>query len=121
MDSFEKELQDLKAQEDRQYQFLESGTYSEEVFEKRHTILLEKMEDCKAKIRETQASMPKKIDYAEKIILLKKAIDGLKNKEMSPAGKNKLLKPIVKRIDLETWDTGRRNDVGYNLNIELRL
>lgn len=121
LDSFEKELQDLKAQEDRQYQFLESGTYSEEVFEKRHTILLEKMEDCKAKIRETQASMPKKIDYAEKIILLKKAIEGLKSNTTTPLEKNKLLKPIVERIDLETWDTGRWNDVGYSLNIELRL
>lgn len=118
--NLEKELEDLKAQEDKQYEFLETGRYSEEVFEKRHTILRDKIETCQSKIRETQLSMPKQIDYAEKIISLKKAIEGLKS-DISPAEKNKLLKAIVERIELETWGTKKRNDINFNLKIYLRL
>jgi hypothetical protein len=118
--NLEKELVDLKAQEDKQYEFLETGRYSEEVFEKRHIILRGKIETCQSKIRETQLSMPKQIDYAEKIVSLKKAIEGLKS-DMTPAEKNKLLKAIVKRIELETWGTNKRNDTNFKLEIYLRL
>lgn len=116
----EKELQDYKVQEEKQYEFLETGRYTEEVFDKRHSILREKIEACQTKIRETQLSMPKQVDYGEKIIQLKKAIEGLKS-DISPAEKNKLLKAIVETIKIETWGTTKRNDVQFNLDITLRL
>lgn len=116
----EKELEDYKVQEDRQYEFLETGRYTEEVFEKRNTILRDKMEACKTQIRETQLSMPKQIDYGEKIVSLKNAIEALKS-DISPAQKNKILKAIVEKIEIETWGTNKRNDVHFNLDIFLRL
>ena len=118
--NLEKELEDYKVQEDKQYEFLETGRYTEDVFEKRHTILRDKIEACQSKIRETQLSMPKQIDYQEKIVSLKKAIEALKNDDVSPAEKNKLLKAIVSRIDIHTWGT-KRNDTQFNLDIFLRL
>lgn len=118
--NLEKELEDYKVQEDRQYEFLETGRYTEEVFEKRNTILRDKMEACKNKIRETQLSMPKEIDYNEKIVSLKNAIEALKN-NVSPAEKNKLLKAIVEKIEIETWGSGKRNDVQFRLDVFLRL
>ena len=118
--TLEKELEDYKVQEDRQYEFLETGRYTEEIFEKRNAILRDKIEACKTKIRETQLSMPKQIDYAERIISLKKAIEALKS-DMPPAEKNKFLKAIVERIDIETWGTNKRNDVQFHLDIYLRL
>lgn len=120
LENLEKELEEYKVQEDKQYEFLETGRYTEEIFEKRNAILRDKMEACKAKIRETQLSMPKQIDYAEKIIDLKKAIEALKS-DISPADKNKFLKAIVERIDIETWGTTKRNDVQFHLDIFLRL
>ena len=118
--NLEKELEDYKVQEDRQYEFLETGRYSEEVFEKRNTILRDKMEACKTKIRETQLSMPKQIDYGDKIASLKNAIEALKS-DVSPAEKNRLLKAIIERIEIETWGTDKRNDIQFNLDITLRL
>ena len=118
--NLEKELEEYKAQEDKQYEFLETGRYSEDVFEKRHAILRDKIEACQTKIRETQLSMPKEIDYQEKIIALKEAIEALKS-DVSPAEKNKLVKRIIERIDLETWGTKKRNDVQFNLDIFLKL
>lgn len=118
--NLEKELADYKVQEERQYEFLETGRYTEEVFDKRNAVLRDKMEACKTKIRETQLSMPKQIDYGEKIQSLKNAIEALKG-DVSPAEKNKLLKAIVERIEIETWGTEKRNDVHFNLDIFLRL
>lgn len=118
--TLEKELEDLKAQEEKQYEFLETGRYTEEIFDKRNAILREKIEACQSKIRETQLSMPKSIDYKEKIIALKEAINALKS-DISPAEKNKFLKAIIERIDLDTTGTNKRNDVQYNLDIYLRL
>lgn len=120
LSNLEKELEDLKLQEEKQYEFLETGRYTEEIFDKRNTILRGKIEACQSKIRETQLSMPKSIDYKEKIIALKEAISALKS-DISPAEKNKFLKAIIERIELETWGTTKRNDVEFNLNIYLRL
>ena len=118
--NLEKELEELKAQEEKQYEFLETGRYTEEIFDKRNTILRCKIETCQSKIRETQLSMPKSIDYKEKIIALKEAIAALQS-DISPAEKNKFLKAIIERIDLETEGTNKRNDVKYSLDIYLRL
>ena len=118
--NLEKELEDYKAQEEKQYEFLETGRYTEEVFDKRNAILREKMAECQKKIRETQMSMPKQIDYQERIITLQEAIQALKS-DASPAEKNKLVKRIVERIDLETWDTGKKGNVGFKLDIFLKL
>lgn len=118
--NLEKELEEYKAQEEKQYEFLETGRYTEEIFDKRNAILREKIEACQSKIRETQLSMPKQIDYQEKILTLKEAIEALKS-NASPAEKNKLLKRIVERIDLETWGTGRKGDIGFKLDITLKF
>lgn len=118
--NLEKELKDLKAQEEKQYEFLETGRYTEEVFDQRHAILLEKIESCQKKIKETQLSMPKQIDYKEKIFLLEEAIEALKS-DISPLEKNKFLKNIVERIDMVTTTEGKFNDTQLNLDITLRL
>lgn len=118
--NLEKELAEYRVQEERQYEFLETGRYTEEVFDKRNAILRDKIEACQSKIRETQLSMPKQIDYQEKIITLKKAIEALKS-DISPAEKNKFLKAIISRIDMYTTGTNKRNDVHLNLDIYLRL
>jgi hypothetical protein len=117
--TLEKELQEYKVQEEKQYEFLETGRYTEEIFDKRNAILREKIEACQSKIRETQLSMPKQIDYKEKIILLEEAIEALKS-DITPAEKNKFLKAIISEIRIETWGDGFR-DIHFNLVIDLRL
>jgi hypothetical protein len=117
--NLEKELAEYKVQEEKQYEFLETGRYTEEVFDKRNAILREKIEACQSKIRETQLSMPKQIDYKEKIFLLEEAIEALKS-DITPAEKNKFLKAIISEIRIETWGDGFR-DIHFNLVIDLRL
>lgn len=118
--TLEKELQEYKVQEEKQYEFLETGRYTEEIFDKRNAILRDKIEACQSKIRETQLSMPKQIDYKEKIILLEEAIKALQS-DITPAEKNNFLKAIISRIDMITTTEGKLNDTHLNLDIYLRL
>lgn len=122
LDKLEKQLAEFKQQEEKQYEFLETGRYTEEVFDKRNSALRDKMEVCQQQIRETKASMPKQIDYSEKVITLKKAIESLKDDSIPPIEKNKLLKAVVERIDLTTWgDTYKRNDIQMKLDITMKF
>ena len=120
--NLEKEMVELKAQEEKQYDLLEKGIYSEELFEKRNNALRDKMEALKKQIRETKESIPKEVDYAEKIISLKKAIESLKDDSITPAAKNKFVKAIVKKIDFSTpIPQDRKRNSPFFLDIYLLL
>jgi hypothetical protein len=76
------------------------------------------MQAVKNQIIEAKNNMPKEINYADKIISLKKAINGLKDNSISPIEKNKLLKAIIKRIEYS--NDSKRYDFGIN-NIKLDI
>lgn len=116
----EKEMIELRDQEEKQYDLLEKGIYSEELFEKRNNALRDKMEALKKQIRETKESIPKEVDYEEKILTLKKAIASLKDDSIEPVVKNKLLKAIIKRIDFST-DLPRSRKMNSPFYIDIYL
>jgi ssDNA-binding Zn-finger/Zn-ribbon topoisomerase 1 len=120
--SIQKQLSELKTQEEKQYDLLEKGIYSEELFNRRNDALQEKMEALKKQIYEAKNNIPKEVNYGVKIMTLKKAIEGLKNDSIPPTEKNKLLKAIIKRIEYSN-DSKRYNfgDNNIKLDIYLRL
>jgi hypothetical protein len=120
LESLEKEMENYRQQEERQYEFLETGRYTPDVFDKRNAVLRQKMEDCQERIYKAKATMPKEVNYAEKIVTLKEAIAGMKNPDYTPEQKNRLLKAIVERIELRTEDAGH-NAVEIHLSLTLRL
>ena len=120
LDSLEKEMVNYRQQEERQYEFLETGRYTPDVFDKRNAVLRQKMEDCQERIYKAKATMPKEVDYAERIVTLQAAIEGMKNDNISVEEKNRLLKAIIKRIEFSTEDAGF-NAVDIRLSITLRL
>lgn len=120
LESLEKEMVNYRQQEERQYEFLETGRYTPDVFDKRNAALRQKMEDCQERIYKAKATMPKEVNYAERIVTLKEAIEGMRNPEFTPEQKNRLLKAIIKRIELATEDAGH-NAVNIHLSITLRL
>ena len=120
--SLQKQLSELRSQEEKQYDLLEKGIYSEEVFDRRNSALHEKMEALKKQIQEAKDNIPKEVDYGEKVMTLKKAIAGLKDASVPPNEKNKLLKAIVKKIEYS--NESKRYDYGSNnlkLDIYLRV
>lgn len=94
----EKQMEEYREQEDKQFELLETGKYSQELFDRRNMALREKMELCQKQILETKQNMPKNVDYAERVATLQTAITMLKDPDADPVALNRVLKSIIKKI-----------------------
>lgn len=115
-----KQMEDYREQEDKQYEFLETGKYTQAVFDRRNASLREKMEACEAEMRQARAAMPKNVDYQERIVSLENAIAALRDPDMPNKEVNRALRAIVDRIVYTAPPVGskERNTV---LEVFLRL
>ena len=96
----EKQMEDYREQEDRQFELLETNkNYTQEVFDRRNAELRQKMEDCKAAIYKAKSTLPESVDYSERVSALKSAIDILKDNAATADEKNKVLKAIIDKIE----------------------
>lgn len=120
LDQLEKKMEEFRQQEEKQYDLLETGVYTHAKFEQRNSALRQKMEELQERIYKTKATMPQEVDYEEKVVTLQKAIEALKDREVDAETKNKLLKSIVKRIELSTTDEGHSHS-GLHLEFTMRL
>ena len=114
-----KELEELHAKEERQHDLLESGTYTEEVFQKRNKALHVQMEELKSKMYEARQQIPKEIDYAGEIVKIKDAVAELRKPDVPAEIKNRLLKAIIKRIDYEFLEHQGKGKVRFRLHVFL--
>lgn len=100
IEKLEKQMEDYRAQEDRQFELLETNpNYSQEVFNRRNAELRQKMEECKSAIYKAKSTLPESVDYSERVEVLKSAIDILKDDTATANEKNKVLKAIVEKIE----------------------
>ena len=120
LEKMNKEMDELHAKEERQHDLLESGTYTEEVFLKRNKALHAQMEELRSKIYEAKQSIPKEIDYQDKIVKLQDAIAGLRDDTISAEEKNRLLKAIVRRIEYDYIERKRKKTY-FRLHVYLLL
>jgi DNA invertase Pin-like site-specific DNA recombinase len=116
-----KELNSLETQQERLYEFLESGVYSSEVFVKRNAALAQRRSELQEAIAEAEAQEVSEIDYKQRIIALKDAIAGLQSDAVSVEDKNRLLRAVIKDITYhrETTVRGKWQNVPFELDIEL--
>ena len=106
----EKQMEEYRAQEDRQYDLLETNpNYPQDVFERRNKALRAKMDECQAAIYKAKSALPQSVDYAERIVALKAAIDILRDDTATADAKNKVVKAIVERIEFSSVPSDREN------------
>ena len=118
----EKEMQGYREQEERQYDFLESGRYTPDVFDARNAALRAKMEDCQAAIFKAKSSLPQNVDYEERIVSLERAIEAMKNEELSVEEENKIYRAIIERVEYTGAPVGtKRGEGSFTLEVFLRL
>ena len=121
VDRLEKQMADLKAQEAKQYDLLETGIYTNEVFLERNTALRAKISDCDNLLKEAKQNLPKAVDYEEKIRTLKEAVASLDDDTISYEQKNILLKAVIKKIEY-TSDKGQPIGVNeFKLRVDLNI
>ena len=118
-----KELADLEEQEEKQFELLEKGIYTQELFERRHGAIAAKIRNCKEQIEKTRKSMPRAIDYKERAATLEEAIKVFKDTDATPYEKNKLLKTIIDRIEYYgvPFDTVKQQENPFTIKVFLRL
>lgn len=121
VERLEKQMADFKAQETKQYDLLETGIYTNEVFLERNTVLREKMVACSNQIAEAKKNIPQAIDYAGKIITLKEAIEALDDDTMPVDKKNRLLKAVIKEIEYTSEKVQPMRTNKFELSITLNL
>lgn len=125
----EKQMVEYRAQEEKQFDLLETGKYTQALFDRRNAALREKMEECQKNIYKAKSVLPKNVDYSERVAALKAAIAILKDPAATPAEQNKMVKAIVDRIEYKgvpSIDHTKRKGVprnknAYTLDVYLRL
>lgn len=117
----EDQMEKLRQQEEKQYDLLETGVYTQAKFEERNAALRQKMEDCAAQIQKTKKAIPKAIDLAQKVIDLEDAIAALKDDSMPVEPKNKVLKSILDRVEFSSSDGDERGKTNIYLKVFLKL
>ena len=117
----EKQMTEYKAQEETQYELLETRKYTQELFEKRNAILREKMDECQAQLTAAKRELPNAVNYEEKVVALKEAISGFTDDAVEPLRKNRLLKSIVKSIKYTSKFDQPRGVNDFSIEIDLKL
>ena len=115
----EKQMADYRAQEETQYELLETRKYTQELFDKRNAVLREKMDACQAQLTEAKRNLPDAVNYDEKLLSLREAINALADDKVPASSKNRLLKAIVSRIEYKS-----KANQGWGINdfsIEITL
>lgn len=121
--ALEDQLAELRKMEENQYDLLENGTYTTEIFAHRNAILRQKIKDTEEQIETVRASVPPEVDYKERVLSLRTAIEALSDPDRDPADVNALMRKIVRRIEYssEPRGTGKHGQTNYNLRIDLDL
>lgn len=125
----EKQMEEYRIQEDKQYELLETGKYTQDLFDRRNAVLRAKMEECQTATYKAKAALPAAVNYSERVVALKSAIEALKDDDATPEMKNKILKAIVDKIEYHGPPSDRDNKTRQNrtgidpftLKVTLRL
>jgi hypothetical protein len=121
VDNLEKQMAELKKQEAKQYDLLETGIYSDEVFLERNAALRAKISSCDNMLAEAKKNLPKAVNYEEKIVRLKEAVAALDDDTVSVERKNMLLKAVIKQIEYSSDKNQPHGVNDFRLRIDLNL
>lgn len=113
----EKELADLKRQQNKLYDFLERGIYSEEVFIERSELLKQKTINLTSELEKIKDETKNKLSRTEFCTSLAKCIALLPDPNASAEEKNMLLKTVVKKIVYSR----ERSQQGYSFFTPINL
>lgn len=104
------ELQETETQIERQYDLLERGIYTEEMFFERNTRMRQKKEELTSRLEELNRELKEetgKDDAIRNLLPTLQTIHDMYWQIESPAARNKLLKEVIDHIDYTKTEGGR--------------
>ncbi len=121
--SLEKKMKDLQAKELSQWESQSdpdpAKRMPQEIFQQLNAKLLKEKEEVQQALCKAYESMPEPVDYEDKVVTFKAALDALRNPEVDAQEKNRLLKLCVDRIKFYREKPQRINGSWNNPPIEL--
>lgn len=101
--SLEKKMQDLEARELAQWEAQSDPDPAQrmppEIFKRLNEKLLKEKDEVKEAMCNARKSMPDPVDYQEKLVRFREALEALHDPEVEAEQKNRLLKACIERID----------------------
>lgn len=101
--NLEKKMQDLQAKELSQWEAQSdpdpAKRMPQHIFQQLNARLLKEKEEVQQALCKAYESMPEPVDYAEKVVMFKDALNALRDPEVDAQEKNRLLKLCIDRID----------------------
>lgn len=101
--NLEKKLKDLEAREISQWELQAdpdpAKRMPQEIFQRLNAKLLEDKEEIRQALCKAYESMPEPVDYTDKVITFKAALEALRDSNADAAKKNSLLKACIERIE----------------------
>lgn len=113
-----RELIDIEMQQEKLYDLLERGIYTEPVFLQRNAALAERRSATEAAVQRAQIIKTQKTDIRERIVKLTEAIAVIENKSLPIKEKNDFLRTAIKEIRY-TRKIGRYDNDPFVLDISL--
>ena len=122
-EAYEKELNEIKKQQTRLYEFLEKGIYTEEIFLERSAILRDRSEKINLELVNLVSAIKTEEEKRNFATNLEKCIQTLKDENATAEEKNILLKTVIKRIEYSRDKSPRRkyDDTPITLKVYFNL
>lgn len=111
--NLKKELLEIEKQQDKLYDLLERGIYSESVFVQRNAALADRRSATNKAIEAAMAVQTQAIDYHERIVRLSEVVQCIESDDMTPKAKNDLLRAVIHKIDYSRKMDKERNSPFY--------
>lgn len=99
--SLEKRLKELREKELRQWEKYSDEEMPKEIFDNLNKKVLKEKEEIQNALCSAYDSMPEPVDFEEKIVSFRNAIEALKNDDVSPKLKNDYLRDIIEKMTFE--------------------
>lgn len=114
IEEMEKEIRKIEKKKAKLFDSWEDDQITNNEFVERKAIHNERIETLQKQIEELEYTIPEKLEYEEKLLLLSDAFIAMKDEELDAATKNEFLKKIINKIEFS-----RENNVEFILDIDL--
>jgi len=118
LSNLRKQLAEVEMQQEKLYDLLERGIYSDALFIKRNNELAERRKSIKNSIAKIQNQRVTVVDYDKKIKLVSEAISCIQNPDLSPKEKNVFLRTVIESMTYSR-KVGRYDKTPFKLEVFL--
>lgn len=119
--SLQKELKEIAAIEEEQYDLLETKVYTREIFKERNAKLNIRKEAVQASIDNLEREKNVRIDYEQKIKDFKSALISITSDDYSVQQKNAMIRKCIKKITYSRESGGRWNYTPFTCDLTLQV